>query len=1216
MSELYARPLAPDQLERDRALDVAQSILVQAPAGSGKTDLLTRRFLALLSEVEDPAQVVAITFTRAAAAEMRHRILSELESASSSRPSPSTADPFSMKSLARRALVHSHALGWQLIDLPAQLRISTIDSFCRELALQQPLLAGFGNDLRVSENPQELYLRAARRTLRNIDDNRAPLSTAIEELLLWRDNNWNELEDLLVETLSQRDRWMHDFVLEREPDWAALRERLERPFAKAVRESLNAFHDLLERIPGVREEAVSLARFACTQSGGALYRDLAELVDFPAPPFASTEALEEARHAILCLAKLVLTNEGAFRKKVYKSNGFPSDCIPEKIRFRTLVADLRKVGGLETSLAKIRNLPPVRYTDEDWRIVRACFTLLRHAAAELRTVFAEAGTVDFIEITQIAQHVLRGGDRLPSDAAIAVADGIHHLLVDEFQDTSRRQHHLLANVAAAWPDPIGRSLFVVGDPMQSIYFFRDADAELFARVRTYGLEMPDGGSLSFEFVPLTANFRTQPSLIRDLNNVFLKVFAANDGSGVSFSPSDPSRDPDADSSSPLSLHLEFSLQSERGSLLNSNALLQAHDHDAPLEGTRAQQIAAIVSLVRSRMEHVAKARSRGEKYRIAILGRTRSALAPIAAAMREESIPFRSVDLETLKDRPEVLDALALGRALLNPVDRVAWLGVLRAPWCGLPLDELHRLTSSDDKELLERPIPQLMRERIYLLRPENQRAVRRILDVIESVTGNSAVFPTRSFGTWLQQAWLRLGGTHCVDATGYANLMLLWRCLDSMPNGAQDFLGPTLSLALKTLTAMPDPGANSECGVQLMTIHKAKGLEFEVVVIPELQARNGRSRNRLLSWLERGLAQPEETGEVTEFLVAPVQSKGADRGKAKEFVDRLCAQRETQEMRRILYVAATRAREELHLFARPEYKDDAGNLSLVEPKNSLLATAWPAFETEIRARFEEWKACRAISPPAELLDIAASADNNLIVLPSRPKATLLRRLPANFTLEPSSETETIPNQLPLFGIAADAVFTRHEGGPFSRVLGTAVHRLLEEMARLYPLHDWEDAATTLTPLLPRVKAHIRSAGISPTDANAIASRALEIAIQASRDPTARWILSPHTGAASETAWTGLVANALRSVRVDRVFRAGLAPLSEGEEAWWVVDYKTAHADGLDPAAALPRLRSVFEPQLQTYAAILRSVIGQGLSIRAGLYYPRMVKFDWWATEV
>jgi len=167
----------------------------------------------------------------------------------------------------------------------------------------------------------------------------------------------------------------------------------------------------------------------------------------------------------------------------------------------------------------------------------------------------------------------------------------------------------------------------------------------------------------------------------------------------------------------------------------------------------------------------------------------------------------------------------------------------------------------------------------------------------------------------------------------------------------------------------------------------------------------------------------------------------------------------------------------------------------------------------------------------------------------------------------------------------------------------------------LRTIHDWDEAATALTPLLPRIKAHIRSIGIPRTDANSITARALEIALRASRDSTARWILSPRAGAASETAWTGLVANALRTVRVDRVFQAGLEPLWEGEEAWWIVDYKTAHADDLDPAAALPGLRTVFAPQLQTYAAILRNIVGQGPSIRAGLYYPRMSKFDWWATE-
>ncbi len=183
----------PDQAERERALDAARSILVRAPAGSGKTDLLTRRFLRLLGEVDDPGQIVAITFTKAAAAEMRHRILSELENAARNTGSSQRRSVLH-GGLAQRALARSKALGWNLLDLPAQLRISTIDSFCRDLALQQPLLSGLGGSLDISEQPRELYRRAARRTLEQIDNGDPALRAAIESLLLWRDNSWADLE--------------------------------------------------------------------------------------------------------------------------------------------------------------------------------------------------------------------------------------------------------------------------------------------------------------------------------------------------------------------------------------------------------------------------------------------------------------------------------------------------------------------------------------------------------------------------------------------------------------------------------------------------------------------------------------------------------------------------------------------------------------------------------------------------------------------------------------------------------------------------------------------------------------------------------------------------------------------------------------------------------------------------------------------------------------
>src|SRR5208337_2034564 len=152
-----------------------------------------------------------------------------------------------------------------------------------------------------------------------------------------------------------------------------------------------------------------------------------------------------------------------------------------------------------------------------------------------------------------------------------------------------------------------------------------------------------------------------------------------------------------------------------------------------------------------------------------------------------------------------------------------------------------------------------------------------RVLETINGMPQLRASQPTASLGTWLEQIWLRLGGAACVDATARANLDLLWSCLDNLMGGEPELLGPGLAAALDKLTALPDPGASGDCGVQLMTIHKSKGLEFEVVIVPELQARIRGGSWKMLSWLERGLAEPDDSGEITEFLVAPFQRKRAD---------------------------------------------------------------------------------------------------------------------------------------------------------------------------------------------------------------------------------------------------------------------------------------------------------------------------------------------------
>lgn len=1167
----------PDHAERLKAIDTGASIIVEAPAGSGKTTLLTQRFLALLSRVDDPRQIVAITFTNAAAAEMRHRILDALNKAAKMDP---RAD-----SLAVAAYARSQSLGWNLLEQSAAVRISTIDSFCRDLAIQQPLLSGLGGSITVAEHPEDLYRKAAQQTMTQIDDGPEDLREAISTLLIWRDNSWQELESELVKMLAKRDRWMQSFVFDAGIDDSALRESLERPFSRAAAKALNRISELLPEHELAQVE--SLGQFAFENLNGERFAGLANGSNLAWPVVSDDKAaLETALAAYRELGDMLLTKDGKFRAKFTKNEGFPPTAKAEKAQLEELVSRLSKVEGFGDALAGISELPALKYGEDEWRIVRACFVLLRHAAARLKIVFSEVGRCDFVEIAQLAQQAL-----ISSEGAYTVADEIRHLLVDEFQDTSRRQHRLLADLVGHWTDRENRTAFFVGDPRQSIYFFRDAEAELFPRVQNMGLEISDGDSLEFNQAKLSANFRTEPALVKHLNDVFEKVFAVDDGSGLKHAGAVPARQETAIAGGPLCrVHLDFVPAAAPFRRLTSEQMASVKDAEK-------RQVQEIVQLVQSYQPDIEQAKKEGKKFRIAVLGRTHKALLPIAEGLREAVIPFRAIDLEPLANRPEVTDALGLARAFLNPEDRVAWLGVLRAPWCGIPLEELHRLTSADDHSVFSRPVPQVAEERLHLLSADCQVAVRRVLDAASEAVYMRASQPTQSLGSWLESVWQRVGGTACVDSQGRANVDLLWSALDSLQNGEQDLLGQALESALRDLKAQPDPHASSSHGVQLLTIHKSKGLEFEVVIVPELQVKGGGANLTMLSWMERGLAEGDESGDLTEFLIAPFSTKGESGGAIKKWVDRETRDRERQEMRRLLYVAATRARDELHLFARPGYRinSEDGSRTLATPSECLLATAWPALEEEVRKQFD--------ALPESIPPMGAINDDR----PAGP--AIVRRLPANF----------IVSQNILTGLTLEAgeerksaLYTRESGGAESRLRGLAVHSLLEQIALLRKKsYLWDDIRAALPEKSPKLIAQMRAAGIGVVDAERLVNESLGVATTILDDSNGRWVLDNHPGAESETSWTGVLSNEIHTVKPDRVFRAGNAPGTDGS-VFWIVDYKTAI---LEESADIAKLRAVFAPQLDTYNRVLRQLHGDAIKVNVGLYYPRMKMLDWWSAE-
>jgi ATP-dependent helicase/nuclease subunit A len=476
--------LGNDRAARARAIDPSGSFIVQAPAGSGKTELLTQRFLALLARVDAPEEVLALTFTRKAAGEMRNRVLAALDRAAAG-PAPGEAPHQRLtRELGIAVLETDRARGWELRRNPARLRILTLDALCASLARRMPVLSGFGASPRVVEDAEPLYHEAARQTIDEIESGER-WSDAVAHLLAHLDNHLPTVEGLIARMLAQRDQWLRHLM-------TVDRAALERTLAEVVGDALAA---LRAAVPAdVAGEMTALLHYAAQHlaRAGETPAMLAALERnaLPGADPADTAAWRE-------VAGVLLTDKGEWRARVTKDNGFPpagngADAT-EKARFKdmkermqALLARLGAEDDLRLRLVEARELPPPRYSEAQWETVDALSQLLHLATGMLEVIFREQGEVDFIRVAQAARAAL-GGEDSPTDLALLLDERIRHLLVDEFQDTSLGQYQLLERLTAGWTPGDGRTLFLVGDPMQSIYRFREAEVGLYLRARRDGI---------------------------------------------------------------------------------------------------------------------------------------------------------------------------------------------------------------------------------------------------------------------------------------------------------------------------------------------------------------------------------------------------------------------------------------------------------------------------------------------------------------------------------------------------------------------------------------------------------------------------------------------------------------------------------------------------------------------------------------------------------
>ena len=1125
-----------DSAQRRKALDTECSFIVQAPAGSGKTELLTQRTLALLSTVQAPEEVVAITFTRKAAGEMRTRILQALSRAADGEK-PGAPHEKTTLDLAARVLERSRSLGWELQSSPGRLRIQTIDSLCSGLVSRMPLLASLGGQGKINDNPGEMYLQAARSTvaqLHNSSPDAKSWRESIRTLLRHLDNDHDKTCRLIAGMLPQREKWLRHLA---DPGNSRLqRQRLEQALSRTVQEALQEVRRLMPReaIPRISQLAGFAASNLQDQDYKAVLDRLAGLDSLPGCNCRDHSAW-------LDLAQFCLTKGGTFRRTADKNLGFPAPSStrdPEfkarleemKMQFKACMQTLASIPGLEMRLQEVRLLPETTYSNSQWQTLQALFDVLRLAAAYLQLEFQDQGSVDFNEITTRARQAL-GTDEEPTDLALVLDSRIQHLLMDEFQDTSISQFLLLLSLTAGWTPGDGRTFFAVGDPMQSIYGFREAEVGLFLQARNHGL-----GHIPLEPLRLTVNFRSQAGIVDWTNQAFPRVL--------------PEVEDQMTGSVPYSASHAFLPPLE-------DPAVQVHpffDADYQLESSQ------IVSLIE-------KTRQEDPQGTMAILVRSRPHLQAILPALRQSGLKYQAVEIDALSRRPVIQDLCSLARALTHPGNNLAWLAVLRAPWCGLDLEDLAILTADKDAFIVNRIQD---RDLLSRLSSHGHQRLARTSEILLKFLQQRQRSGLRK---QVESCWKALGGPDCLHSESQLrDADVFFRLLQQRLEHAPHKVADELENAVSGLFAGPDTSAGQD--LQVMTIHKAKGLEFDTVIIPGLGRAPGSDEHQLLAWMERASPQGH-----TDLLMAPKTATGQETDQIYAYIQRLTKEKANHENSRLLYVACTRAKKRLHLLGHTGITEKG--LPSKPAKGSLLESLWPAVQEEFELA--------ADNPRNDATNRKEDDSEQGQILYRLRQDWLPPRVPAG--LKPLSGSQPDPEQESIiFDWAGETI----------RLAGTCVHRWMLVVAG-EGIHRW--SIKRIRGLKPVFARQLRELGMlekSLEEGVDLVQQALENTLN---HETGRWILGPRPRARNEYALSGLDNGQAVAVSMDRTFvdDSGLR---------WIIDYKISRHSGKDVQRFLDQEQARYRERMQTYARLMQAA--EPGPVELGLYFPLLMQWRHW----
>ena len=1147
-----------DISERKRALDPTCSFIVQAPAGSGKTELLIQRYLRLLACVEAPEEIVVITFTKKAVTEIRERVLAALIQPSKT---PGTEHEKLLCTLANAVLQRDAQADWQIANNPARLRIQTIDSLCASLVRQMPILSESCFQLESTEDASDLYLEAARATIDLVKKNNAAVQD-VERLLKHLDNDVSRTEKLLSKILKKRDHWLRHLYEGKG------REELEMGLQHIRYEALKNVSNIYPE--STQDELLELVHYAANNlkdgDGNSSISICEEL-------FAMPRCEEHDVDSWKGIAQLLLTTKGDWRKRLTKNEGFPPGSTVDekeevklwKSRTFTLIDKLKEDDTLRQWLHDLRRLPPPIYTDAQWEVLGSITRLLPYTVAQLKLVFQARGRVDYTEVMLGALQALGESDA-PTDLALALDYRMQHLLMDEFQDTSISQYDLITKLTAGWELGDGRTLFVVGDPMQSIYRFREAEVGLFSRAGTEGI-----GNIELKSIVLCTNFRSQSGIVDWVNKTFSQIMPKRE-KGISAGAV-----PYTDS---VSIH--------KGLVGESVSIHPSFNGDHAAEAKKLVEI-------------VVRARRVDPSATIAILGRTRASFHQIVPKLREAGLRFRAIGIEELGCRPVVQDLLVLTRALAHLADKLAWLAVLRAPWCGLKLADLCALFPAQitPDAGIENPgenslrgncqtVWELLNDETRLSAVSADGVIRllRMREVFRSCINNRNRHSLRST---VEAAWLALGGPACVNNdTDLGDAKIYLDYLETHEKMGNIYELAAFEEGLTKLYALPDMEADDT--LQLMTIHQSKGLEFDHVIVPGLGRSPRRNEKELFMWVERAYNLDDVRGDQNDLLLAPIQEEGATSDLIYPWLEKLVQEKESFEDERLLYVASTRAKKFLHLLGNTTLSSDIdGVLELKEPSaKSLLSKLWPVAQPIF---------AKATAQENSLIGRGETENQNEFSIDQS-----LRRLTSDWIF-PSAPTHVKWGGAKEKLCAQEIEFSW--AGETARHIGGVVHRWLQHIAE-DKIDKWDK--NRIENLHNIFKQNLVTCGMSGNndEIEFAVTRIKSALIHAVHDPRGQWLLGPQKNAQNELHMTTVIDGDLVGLIIDRTF------IGE-DDSRWIIDYKTSSHAGTDVDFFLDREQERYRAQLNRYAVMMSRIDTR--QIKLGLYFPLLKGWREWAYE-